>query len=1089
MDTRTNTKNLPGRRQFLKRAAGAGLAVGVGQWLASCGFAGDEEPRGGTESRTHYFDLSNADPTHEYFLVAGARQHRLSRLTTEQVNAVRATAPGLLNVASQRITHTVTAELPADEIQMVYVKGVPAGAAPGPWSMPMMFFHVPSATTARVGQALVASGKGARSLKLAAGRALERVALAALGVGTAHAQDVGYCSGETYDAYKDYFDQAVAMVCHHPEICTFDAATLAYIQQNIVCHSSAILDLAVSLYHQGPATATATATGGWATLAPVIGADGQPEREANGEPRYYTQYSEETLAKMGAAIRAVLPIIKNDPVLGANITELDGEAENAGLAGKLWAVNNGSATVASGAALATALRAGDAEQWTLDDVSHASGYSVGDLSTSGRAVSFTVRNWFVRYLGLFIRYLDGNGQPIKLSDLPITIQPQFKGELSGPYDGFLSLVNQEFVVLGIPIKQDEQRFTVQVPDQAASFQILAGGLGTGSNRYPKTIGPGAVMTVVLDLAIPGVFLAMAASSGYKAFKTKVNAPASKQLMVAAAQLFVTAIADSILAGVYYNPSTFKNLASPLMSTLKSSGSWLYTALKESLAEGAAEGAAESFIPFGVGLALQAVMALGTAAEISQTSAEICNSPWTYVGEAKATHNLTVTINHDPDDVAGFPATATHYRLYAVCDGSSPYDSGDIAMPATTRTAPFTYTFANLPSGGKVNVSVHFFSASGWLAGAGATGPIANTVDTAAITIKEFLVPLSATTRYGHKQKIALDAGGRHVWQATAAAPLVQTNCDNVSGQLCELVGITLSEHFGALGYSWLASSAGVRNFANGASGQLYQFANLSFTENPQAGYMTPGGGFSTPARLAYDRSSTSSHSFYVDTSQGSSIVRRIAMTAVDVPPVADLPGSKKAVGRFNHACDAFLIHPTGKLVSINTALSKFEVLTPLGTPADDAQAPLAQAYAGPGTREGLLLGPACMAVTPGGTIVVLEQRNNRIQAFDTGANPTRFFRGKTSSFMPLRAASAGAMFLDLAVESLGYVYVLWTAGNVYTLDIYDPQGNWLTATTGVNAGKLTIDLFRNLYTLNFETLKPAGTITEPSISQWIPSTP
>ena len=1085
MESRTNTKNLPGRRQFLKRAAGAGIAVGVGHWLASCGSSGNEAPRGGTELRTHYFDLSSADPAHEFYLVAGARHQPLQRLTREQVDGVRATAPGLLNVASQRITHTVTAELPADEIQMVYVKGVAPGAAPGPWSMPMMFFHVPSATTARVAQALVASGKGAGSLKLAAGRALERLALAALGVGTAQAQDTGYCSGDLYDQYKDYFDQAVAMVCHHPEICTFDAATLAYIQQNIVCRSSAILDLAVSLYQQGPATTT----GGWATLAPVIGADGQPEREDSGELRYYTQYSEQTLAKMGAAIGAVLPIIKNDPVLGANITELDGEAENDGLAGKLWAVNNGSATVASSGALATVLRAGDAVQWTLDDVSHASGYGIGGLSTNGRAVSFTVRNWFVRYLGLFIRYLDGNGQPIKLSHLPITTQQQFKGELSGPYDGFLSLVNQEMVVLGIPIKQDEQRFTVQVPDQAASFQILAGGLGTGSNPYPKTIGPGAVMTVVLDLAIPGVFLAMAASSGYKAFKTKVNAPASRELMVATAQLFVLAIADSILAGVYYNPSTFKNLASPLMSTLKSGGTWLYGALKEALAEGAAEGAAESFLPFGVGLALQAAMALGTAAEISETSAEICNSPWTYVGEARATHDLTVTISHDPVDVAGFPATATHYRLYAVCDGSSPHDSGEIAMPATTRTAPLTYTFAKLPSGGKVNVSVHFFSASGWLAGAGATGPIANTADAAAITIKEFLVPLSAATRYGHKQKIALDAGGRHVWQATAAAPLVQTNCDNVPGQLCELVGITLSEHFGALGYSWLANSAGVRNFANGASGQLYQFANLSFTENPQAGYMTPGGGFNTPARLAYDRSSTSSHSFYVDTSRGSSIVRRVAMTGVDLPPVADLPGSNKAVGRFNHACDAFLIHPTGKLVSINTALSKFEVLMPLDTPVADADAPLAQAYAGPGTREGLLLGPACMAVTPGGAILVLEQRNNRIQAFDTGANPTRYFRGKTSSFMPLRAASAGASFLDVTVESLGFVYVLWRSGNVYTLDIYDPQGNWLAATAGVNAGKLAVDLFRNLFTLNFETLKPVGSITEPSISEWIPSTP
>lgn len=213
------------------------------------------------------------------------------------------------------------------------------------------------------------------------------------------------------------------------------------------------------------------------------------------------------------------------------------------------------------------------------------------------------------------------------------------------------------------------------------------------------------------------------------------------------------------------------------------------------------------------------------------------------------------------------------------------------------------------------------------------------------------------------------------------------------------------------------------------------------------------------------------------------------MTAVDTPPAIDMPASNLSVGRFNHASDAFLIHPTGKLISINTALSKFEVLVPANAPVADSDAPMAQAYSGPGTREGLLKGPACMALTPGGAILVIEQANNRIQAFDTGANPTRIFSNNTSSMMSLKLSSAGAIFMDLVVETVGYLYVLSVKANVYTLDIYDPHGAWLSATSGVNVGKLTVDLFRNLYTLNFETLKPLGGVTEPSISQWIPSTP
>ncbi len=45
----------------------------------------------------------------------------------------------------------------------------------------------------------------------------------------------------------------------------------------------------------------------------------------------------------------------------------------------------------------------------------------------------------------------------------------------------------------------------------------------------------------------------------------------------------------------------------------------------------------------------------------------------------------------------------------------------------------------------------------------------------------------------------------------------------------------------------------------------------------------------------------------------------------------------------------------------------------------------------------------------------------------------------------------------------------------------------------MNADKLTVDLWRNIYSLNYEVLKlPDGSqpdITEPSISQWVPSAP
>lgn len=94
-------------------------------------------------------------------------------------------------------------------------------------------------------------------------------------------------------------------------------------------------------------------------------------------------------------------------------------------------------------------------------------------------------------------------------------------------------------------------------------------------------------------------------------------------------------------------------------------------------------------------------------------------------------------------------------------------------------------------------------------------------------------------------------------------------------------------------------------------------------------------------------------------------------------------------------------------------------------------------------------------------------------------------------------------YLDMAVESQGYIYVLSYVGNGsqttdYRLDIYEPNGTFLlrvpdpskTSTPqNVVAGRIALDIWRNLFTLNYETCpKPSGG-PEPSISQWVPTPP
>jgi hypothetical protein len=55
----------------------------------------------------------------------------------------------------------------------------------------------------------------------------------------------------------------------------------------------------------------------------------------------------------------------------------------------------------------------------------------------------------------------------------------------------------------------------------------------------------------------------------------------------------------------------------------------------------------------------------------------------------------------------------------------------------------------------------------------------------------------------------------------------------------------------------------------------------------------------------------------------------------------------------------------------------------------------------------------------------------------------------------------------------------------YRMDLYGPDGTFLSRTTNVAAGNIAVDLFRNLYTLNYETVSGAPHV-EPSLSQWEP---
>ena len=134
--------------------------------------------------------------------------------------------------------------------------------------------------------------------------------------------------------------------------------------------------------------------------------------------------------------------------------------------------------------------------------------------------------------------------------------------------------------------------------------------------------------------------------------------------------------DGITAGIYKQPKVLIQMAKTLMEFLLAAGGmWLISLI----AKAVKNIAVEDSIPV-IGAIFNAIAAAGMVAEVIQTSAEVIVSPWTYVNHLTLTHDIVVTVYHDPNDPNGFPALATYYELTATINNATPHTSGRIDMP-------------------------------------------------------------------------------------------------------------------------------------------------------------------------------------------------------------------------------------------------------------------------------------------------------------------------------------------------------------------------------------------------------------------------
>jgi hypothetical protein len=1055
---------------------------------------------GREEQRTLFFDLTHEDyQGHRYHLVVGTRRYELQHChrshpalarARRQNGFVRALPDGVL-------THVVENVEQSPGVQISYLMKDP-DVSTGTWGMSAIYVLPPKTAFSYAYQRARAKLSPGQPLPLSAKRSKYGLPPAASLDDLMDEQDV-----------IDTSAWAIGLVNLHPELMCADPPTAAHIQTNHIHNLPSTGRLAEILGRAGTALPAQSLTldnpTGWATLVPYTDEDGvTPLKATTGNNKGLILYDAKwqpaiNVPWIAAAMKPAIQTAKNDTSLGADVTSGRTSVSDADLTGKIWCRNDGVASITQAPGAVTAPGDPANALFTLTNITpNYNGYSLTS-SNPGSGSQFEImmqfKNWYLRWLGLYIQFYDSKGDVVPASQLPGTINrfPDFNTSDNAIFVGTLT---PEFTIFGIPVQASGNQFNFAFPTNVASRAlVLASGLGTGANPYATTVVLGEVMTSIFCLSVPALLIAFGIGTSVDAFTKVVIVPFINQFITELVN-GIEGGTDSQVVAIFWR-TIVRGLANPT-GPLKG----LLTAFGKFLAEAEVTEAVTDAIPL-VGAILQAIGALGALAEITETSCEVVLSPKTYVYDLVGTYNLSVGLEHDPKDPNGFPAAAATYKVTAIFDNGTPHVQ-TLTMPGTQNLPDVE--FPGVPLGGNLVVTVGFYAADGTQVGHGTTGKIPNVPPTETstkpiITITEEALPLGPGVTYQHKQKTVLNAQGNHVWECgpAPAAPQSQSACQPNFGNLCSFRNITFNSSMGYIGYGW--QSYNEASCAGGA-GQYDQIANIpganDSSGNAQNGYTAIPCSLEGATRLIYDPLGRPEINFYLDTTNNVNMLRQVQLN----PPSIVDPRKQLAWGKFNLNPDDALLHPSGAVITLNTAASRLESLKLPAAAVTDAEAGanlIANLHGGLGDRPGLFNNPTVATITAEGVILVVEAGNNRIHALDAAANPLPHFTNQSSKyFFPFSATGGGnTQYLDIAVEFSGFIYVLSENNGVYRLDIYRPDQsgtNPISTTMGFNAAKVTVDYWRNVYSLNYEVLTvngapPPGGRTEPSVSQWVPTTP
>lgn len=1047
------------------------------------GIPADTPRRSSTTRIPHVFhaDLSDAYEGEDYWVQAMGKKYMLTPHTSETRAAARKAQPALHSVPDHQLTHFTAEAVPMPHHVVVRV-------------------HIRHSTRSIRHQVPYSTGMG--NVLIYTPPPADYV----------HAADAAPVQ---YSTPIDYTSTAIALLFHNGDLISQDPTITGYVMQHMSpvdspANYALIQQLAMQMRVMGPPAANS----GWATL--------QPFDDGTGDQKYMTQPTDTIVNYAGPSTTAVMISTKND-------TRLQGAK---------WTLQPGTSVSTAGVdtgdnnmqQLASISSRATGDNWTaaVANGNTVAGMQVGIEITDSTAnqIQITVTNSYVRWLGIYLQFLDANGNAMSLPNwYPDDggIVQYVVDAIGCEYDNFrfIGWVQPIDTVMAIPISADPGILQVKVtfPDGAVSANIYGCGIGTGSLQYPLAVLVGGVQTGLANLGIPTIFLGVGVAA--QTYKPLYDIMGDKKFIAAVVAIGVAYFGTEFGVAAYNKQMDWHSFSSLLQILFTQAANkallWVETQI--------VEGEIEDEIPF-AGWIMTAINIATTLAQLSETIVEVCMSPWQIPNSISVTINSTVTVYPDPRHGA-FPqppagSTASYVTKMIYQDNRPTLTTGSVNVSGTPAT--LSNQFVNT-LGGQIKFEVDFYL-NDWLAGKATTSWMDNNEDNTAnvvLYLFEYPIPLNSSSVYQHTAMLTY-ADNAYEFTDTSSpctATIANTDTSQNGNAISVWSGLTLSQRCGMLGLGWKAAGTGLTACSDGSSGQLYVFQNINIPGAAMDAVKFPTCGLTGPSQLVYDvyppkflmeggtfkvvngqpvpdPTDVGLGNYYIDprkadndpNTDGGYHLRKVVL---DNSTPFNMGTDQLSWGRFPYYPDAITMHPSGNVIGVSQKFQKMMILQLPAQGQNDSDLPLALSFAGQALnydgsngRAGLLFTPIGITCSYDGTIFVLEQLVSqdlniaRVQAFDLNGNPVSCFTDTMGQQSPFLTLPATVTYLDVAAvgdNKTTYIYVISYANtgqnaSDYTMSLYQtgssaPAGNFLVSTPNIPAAKINVDMWNTLYTLNY----------------------